>query len=159
MLQALKIKKYKTNEAIPEITKSLKQFHDGFKFFQANTRHMLAPIGLQLASYILNLAIYILVFYALGFNQLTLGFFIMVFFLTSTIQGTSAAFSVGSLEIFLTSIFIFYGIEAAQSGIVAALIRSVIFWFPLVVGYIIIQLVGAKKLLKTTLKTGSQLSN
>jgi uncharacterized protein (TIRG00374 family) len=156
LFKALKIKKYKTNDALPEITKSLKQFHEGFKFFQSNIRQMLVPIGLQLVSYILNLAIYILVFYALGFTQLTIGFFIMVFFLTSTIQGTSAAFSVGSLEIFLTSIFIFYGIEAAQSGITAALIRSVIFWFPLVVGYIIIQIVGAKKLLKTTLETDSR---
>ncbi len=147
VLKALKIKKYRSSEAPSEIANSLKQFHDGFKFFRTNPRQLVMPYIFQLLAYGLNLVIYILVFYALGFSQLAFGFFVMVYFLASTIQGTSAAFSVGSLEILLTSIFIFYGIEAAQSGVTAALLRSVIFWFPLIIGYIIIQLVGAKKIL------------
>jgi glycosyltransferase 2 family protein len=152
VLKALKIKKYNTNEAPTGIVNSLKHFHDSFEFFRANRHQLVMPYIFHITAYVLNLAIYVLIFYALGFSQLALGFFVMVYFLTSTIQGTSAAFSVGSLEILLTSVFIVYGIEAAQSGVTAALIRSIIFWFPLIVGYIIIQLIGAKKILKNNLK-------
>ena len=74
-------------------------------------------------------------------------FFIVVYFLAGAIQDASAVFSVGALEIILTSIFIFYGIQPAVSGVTAAVLRSVTFWFPLLVGYAIVQVVGARKLL------------
>ncbi len=45
------------------------------------------------------------------------------------------------------TIFVLYGLNPALSGITAALVRSVTFWSPLIIGYVIVQVVGAKKLL------------
>lgn len=152
VFKTLHIKSYSSGKTLTELLDSLKLFHESFKFFRSNPMRLIVPYGFQILAYGFNLVIYILVFYAVGINQLLLGFFVTVYFLTSTIQGTTASFSVGILEILLTSIFIFYGIDAAQSGVTAALLRSVIFWFPLVIGYIIIQIVGAKKVLNAAEK-------
>ena len=106
----------------------------------------------------LSITVYVLAFYALGFNS-SIAFIVVVYFLTGAIQDASAAFSVGSLEILLTNIFIFYGFSAALSGVAAAVLRSLTFWFPLVVGYVIVQVGGSQKtcwLLKTKQKTVEQ---
>jgi hypothetical protein len=78
---------------------------------------------------------------------LFIDFFIVVYLITGIVQDASASFSVGSLEIILTSIFIVYGIKPAVSGIAAVLLRTLTFWFPILAGYVIVQFVGAKKLL------------
>ena len=83
-----------------------------------------------------------MVFYALGFNYLLLDFFLLVYFLAGAIQDATAAFSVGGLAILLTNLFIFFGIAPATSGVAAAVLRTVTFWFPLLVGYVIVQVVG-----------------
>jgi len=50
---------------------------------------------------------------------------------------------VGALEIILIRIFILYGIQPAVSGVVAAILGSTTFWFPLLAGNAIVQVVGA----------------
>jgi glycosyltransferase 2 family protein len=148
LLKALRIKRYRTQTGLsPNLVASLKSFHEGFEFFRGNPRYLVRPIFLQLTAYILNLLIYVLVFYSLGFHGLIFDFFILTYFLAGAVQDATSAFSVGGLEILLTNVFIFFGIPAASSGVAAAVLRSVTFWFPLVVGYIIVQVVGAKKLL------------
>ena len=62
-------------------------------------------------------------------------------------QDAAASFSVGSLEILLATIFLLYGINPGISGIAAVVLRSAGFWFPLFVGFICVQIVGAKNLL------------
>jgi hypothetical protein len=54
---------------------------------------------------------------------------------------------VGTLDILLATIFVLYGLNPALSGITAALVRSVTFWSPLIIGYVIVQIVGAKNVL------------
>jgi glycosyltransferase 2 family protein len=127
--------------------KFLSLFHEGFKFFSANPCLLIAPIVLNVISFILNFAVYVLIFYSLGLTNLPLDFFIIVYFLAGAIQDGLAAFSVGSLEIILTNIFILYGIPPATSGVAAVLVRSLTFYFPLILGYVCIQVIGAKNLL------------
>lgn len=73
----------------------------------------------------------------------------MVYFLTDGIQNFVAAFSVGGLEIFLTNIFILYRVPPAASGVAAVVLRSVTFYFPLILGYACVQVIGAKNMLSS----------
>ena len=127
--------------------KFLSLFHEGFKFFSANPRLLIAPIIFNVISFILNFAVYVLIFYSLGLTNLPIDFFIIIYFLAGAIQDGLAAFSVGGLEIILTNIFILYGIPPATSGVAAVLVRSLTFYFPLILGYACIQVIGAKNLL------------
>ena len=147
ILKALRIKRFSSDGLSPGLMESLKSFHEGFKFFRANPRYLIKPIIFQTLSYTLNLTVYVLVFYALGFNYMLIDFFILVYFLAGAIQDAASAFSVGGLEILLTNLFIFFGIAPATSGVAVTVLRSVTFWFPLLMGYIIVQVVGARKLL------------
>jgi uncharacterized protein (TIRG00374 family) len=131
----------------PEFMDALKRFHGSFLFFRSHPRKLVKPYVFQAAAYSLSLVIYIFVFYSLGLTQETLSFFILVYFLAGAVQDLASAFSVGGLEILLTSIFIFYGIEPAKSGVAAGVLRSVTYWFPLIAGYVIVQIVGARRLL------------
>jgi uncharacterized protein (TIRG00374 family) len=148
ILKALRIKRFRSGEGLSSgLVNSLESFHEGFAFFRANPRYILKPIVFQALAYVLNFTVYVLVFYALGFDHLLFDFFILVYFLAGAVQDATSAFSVGALEILLTNIFIFFGIAPAASGVAAAVLRSVTFWLPLIVGYVILQVVGAKKLL------------
>ncbi|MCW4005116.1 MAG: flippase-like domain-containing protein [Candidatus Bathyarchaeota archaeon] len=147
LLRFLRIKRFKTQTLPAKLVDSLQSFNAGFQFFRENPRRLIKPYIFQILSYTLYLAVYVLVFYALGLNYLFLDFFIVVYFLAGTVQDATAAFSVGGLEILLTSIFIFYGVEPAQSGVAAAMLRSVTFWLPVIAGYLIVQIVGAKHIL------------
>lgn len=152
VLKALRIKKYQSGEFSPKLVASLKKFHQGFAFFRAHPKNLLKPVMFQAIAYVLNLLMYVLVFYALGLDYLSLNFFILVYFLTGAVQDAASVFSVGGLEILLTNLFIYYGVEPATSGVAAAVLRSITFWFPLIVGYIIIQVVGAQQLLKAEVR-------
>jgi hypothetical protein len=61
-------------------------------------------------------------------------FSLLLFFLVSAIQEAVGVFSVGALDICLANIFIFCSIPVAASVTVVAVLRIVIFWFPLIVG-------------------------
>jgi uncharacterized protein (TIRG00374 family) len=152
VLKALRIKKYRSGEFSPGLVDSLKKFHQGFGFFRAHPKSLIKPVIFQAVAYALNLSTYVLIFYALGLDYLNLDFFILVYFLAGAVQDAASVFSVGGLEILLTNLFIFYGVAPATSGVAAAVLRSVTFWFPLIVGYIIVQVVGARQLLKAEVR-------
>ncbi|MFB3889992.1 MAG: flippase-like domain-containing protein [Candidatus Bathyarchaeia archaeon] len=130
----------------PKTLESLGFFQQGFKFLRANPRHIVKPFFLQMVAFVLNIAVYVFVFYALGFSRLPIDFFIVVYLLTGAIQDVAGVFSVGFLDILLTSIFMFYGIPPAESGVATAVLRSVVFWFPLTVGYLSARHVSVKGL-------------
>ncbi|HUK85203.1 MAG TPA: lysylphosphatidylglycerol synthase transmembrane domain-containing protein [Candidatus Acidoferrum sp.] len=129
--------------------KSLSDFYDGFRSFREKPRLLIKPFFFHAISYILGLVVYILIFYALGIPSSNPEFYIVVFFIATAFQDAAASFSVGSLEILLATIFLLYGISPGISGIAAVVLRSAGFWFPLFVGFICVQIVGAKNLLST----------
>lgn len=110
---------------------------------------LVKPLVIHLISYLLGLSVYILVFYALGIPS-TPELYVVVYFIATAVQDAAATFSVGSLDIILASIFLLYGLNAGVSGIAALLMRSVGFWFPLFVGFLAVQYLGAKNLLSQT---------
>jgi len=108
---------------------------------------LVKPFIFLTLSFLLSLSAYVLVFLALGIHGESLGFFIVMYFIAGSLTDAAASFSVGTLDILLATLFILYGLNPALSGITAALVRVVTFWFPLIVGYAIIQIVGARNLL------------
>ena len=147
ILGFFRIKKYSSEEARQKTYESLSLFHEGSRFFSKNPRQLILPLIFQILAYFLSITVYIFMLSTLGFKFTFIGFFIVVYFLAGAIQDASAVFSVGALEIILTSVFVFYGFEAALSGVAVAMLRSVTFWFPVVVGYIIIQVIGARSMI------------
>jgi uncharacterized protein (TIRG00374 family) len=147
VLRKIRPKKYSSGELTEETKESLAAFYNGFKIFREKPRHLVKPIIFLSLSFLLYLSAYILVFYALGIRSQTFAFFITIYFIAGSVQDAAAGLSVGTLDIILATLFILYGLNPALSGITAVLIRSVGFWFPLIVGYIVVQIVGAGKLL------------
>ena len=153
LLKVLRVKRYRSQNVLsPGLVASLRSFHEGFALFRGRPRHLVAPIIFQSIAYSLSLLSYILVFYSLGFTNLIFDFFIIVYFLAGAIQDFASVFSVGGLEILLTNLFVFFGIGQATSGVAAAVLRSVTFWFPLIVGFVIVQVIGARSLLNPDIR-------
>ena len=96
---------------------------------------------------ILNISVYVLVFYALGFRNLFIDFFIIIYFIVGTIQIAAAVFSVGALDIVLTNLFVIYGVPIGFSVLAATMLRVLTFWLPVLIGYVTVQVVGARRLL------------
>ncbi len=132
---------------IERTQKSLSDFYDGFHSFREKPKLLIKPFFFHAISYSLGLAVYIMIFYALGIPSSNPEFYIVVFFIATAVQDAAASFSVGSLEILLATIFLLYGINPGISGISAVVLRSAGFWFPLLVGFVCVQIVGAKNLL------------
>jgi hypothetical protein len=61
-----------------------------------------------------------------------------------------SSFSVRSLDIILASILLLYGMDPEISAVTALLLRSVGFWFQLFVGFIGVQVLGARDLIART---------
>ncbi|HLN89763.1 MAG TPA: lysylphosphatidylglycerol synthase transmembrane domain-containing protein [Candidatus Binatia bacterium] len=117
---------------------SLAAYYTGFKKFRERPVLLIRPFVLHGISYLLGLFSYIFIFYALEIPS-TPEFYVIVFFIATAVQDAVASFSVGSLDIILASIFILYGLNPGLSGITALLVRSVGFWFPLLMGFVAFQ--------------------
>jgi uncharacterized protein (TIRG00374 family) len=146
LLKTFRPKHYRL-EKIEGTEKSLSSFYDGFRTFRENPKLLIRPLILHAISYILGLSVYILIFYALGIPSSNPEFYVVVFFIATAVQDAAASFSVGGLEILLATIFLLYGINPGVSGVAAVVLRSAGFWFPLLVGFICVQIIGAKNLL------------
>jgi len=147
ILRTFRPKKYVSKDLSPETRESLSAFYQGFRVFRENPRQIIKPFVFLTISFLVSLSAYVLVFFALGLQSQSFAFFIIVYFVAGSLTDATASFSVGTLDIILATIFILYGLPRAQSGITAALLRSVTFWFPLILGYVIVQVVGTKNLL------------
>jgi len=156
ILRVLRPGKYRSNDFSPGTKRSLAAFYSGFKTFREKPRYLVKPFVYLTISWLFNLSQFILVFFALGLQGLPFAFFIVVYFIAGSVTDLTASFSVGTLDILLATIFILYGLNPALSGITAILVRSVTFWFPLIFGFIIVQVYGAKRLLAPESKEKSK---
>jgi uncharacterized protein (TIRG00374 family) len=148
LLGFLRLNKYLPADLPEKTQNSLLALHQGFETFRSKPRCLLKPLFFQFLSLIFNLAAYFLVFYSLGLRNLHLDFFVIVYFIVGTIQIAAAVFSVGALDIALANLFVFYGVPDIRFGaLAAALLRFLTFWLPIIVGYVTVQVVGARKLL------------
>jgi uncharacterized protein (TIRG00374 family) len=142
-------KRFKTDDLQRRTEKNLDVFHQGFEILRRHPRHIIMPLIYSTLGWLFQILVYFLVFYALGFGNIAFGLVILVASITMYIQGISAAFSVGIVEIIMATLYVSSGIPTAIGGVATALIRIMIFWFQILVGFAIIQWIGAKKLLST----------
>lgn len=147
VLKILKIKRFPPEETSRRAEGALSVFHEGFQTFRKSPKHIVKPLVYQLFSLVLNIAVYALVFYAIGFANVHLDFFIIAYFVVGTVQVAAAVFSVGTLEIILTNLFVLYGVPIDLSWLAATLLRFLTFWLPILVGYVTVQVIGARSLL------------
>lgn len=131
------------------IHQNLQQFHSQFKYFSENWRVLAKAAAYSFLAWLLHLSVYFLVFYALGFNEITKKFFeaVVVYSISVSIQSTPIALPLGLMEITMTSLYVLFGVPALISGIATLFIRFATFWFQIIVGYIITQWLGVKNLL------------
>jgi uncharacterized protein (TIRG00374 family) len=138
--------KKNTLEDLEKARGTLANFYQGFRVFRENPKSLAKPFMFHIMAYILGLLVYVLVFYALGIPAPSPVFYIVVYFVATAFQDAVASFSVGSLDILLATIFILYGINPGTSGIAAIIVRTASFWFPLLVSFICVQIMGARNL-------------
>ena len=148
IIKTFRPKRYQQSN-IEKTEKSLEAYYEGFRTFRKKPKLLVKPFILHSISYLLGLVVYVLIFYALNIPSSSPTFYVTVFFITTAFQDATASFSVGSLEIFLATIFLIFGINPGISGVAAVVLRSAIFWFPLLVGFLCVQFVGARRLVET----------
>jgi glycosyltransferase 2 family protein len=154
LLKSLKMKRFPPEELSRKAEDALTVFHQGFETFRKNPKHIVKPMVYQLIALILNIAVYMLVFYSIGFKTMYIDFFIIAYFIVGTVQIAAAVFSVGTLEIILTNLFVLYGVPLGLSGLAATLLRLLTFWLPILVGYVTVQVIGARSLLNPKAREG-----
>ncbi len=146
LMQFLHLRRSKSAETAENTKKSLELFYQAFQTVRKSPRKLVRPFVYQLSYLTLSILVYVAVFEALGFRNISIGFLIIVYFIASSIQGATASFSVGSLDIILATVFNFNGMTPADSGIAVVVLRSVTYWIPLLIGYTVAQLVGARNI-------------
>ena len=145
--KVMKLDRFVSPDLQERTQESLSVLHQSFKTFRRRPKNLVWPVVFQVASLILNIFVYVLVFYALGIRNLYIDFFIIAYFIVGTVQIAAAVFSVGTLDIVLTNLFVIYGVPIGFSVLAATLLRALTFWLPILIGYVTVQVVGAKKLL------------
>src|SRR3989337_3901782 len=86
LLKALKMKRFSPEELSRKAEDALSVFHQGFETFRKSPKHIVKPMVFQVLSLLLNIAVYMLVFYSIGVKNLSIDFFIIAYFIVGTVQ-------------------------------------------------------------------------
>lgn len=126
----------------------LSTFSMAFKTFKAQPRYLIKPVLFAVASWIFNLIVYLMVFYALDFTVISILDLATMYCIITTVETVTAGFPVGAVEVTMVSVFSMFGVPLAVAGAVTTLSRLLTFWSQVIVGYPLVQWAGAKALLK-----------
>ena len=146
-IRVISLGRFKGDKLLTRAEGTLLSFETGFQIFREKPRHLIMPAVFLFLSWLASLLSFLFVFYALDYFSLPMDLLLVGFSLAVALQGIMAAFSVGILDIFMTQFLSLYKITIAASSIAVLLVRFVIFWFPIIAGYIVIQSKGARSLL------------
>lgn len=127
--------------------RALGSFYQGIDVIVSRPRSLIKPILFNFASWFFHLAIYSLVFYALGL-EISLEVSIIVYSITVAVQTVPIGLPVGLVEVVMLNLYNIFGILPAASGTATALIRVVTFWFQIIVGYVMAQWIGINTLVQ-----------
>jgi uncharacterized protein (TIRG00374 family) len=129
----------------------LSVFHASVKSFGRNPRFLIRPFIYSYLSWFSQLAIYLLVFYALGISWVLrcVPQMIVVFSITLAVQTIPVGFPVGLVEFVMTYLYnMLLSTSPAVNGLATSLIRVVTFWFQVMVGFLIVQWLGIRRVLQ-----------
>ena len=130
----------------------LSVFHRAVVSFGRNPRILAKPFLYSYLSWFSQLAVYLLVFYALGIPWIfyCVPQMMVVFSITLAVQTIPIGFPVGLVELVMTYLYnILLGTSPAMNGLATSLIRIVTFWLQILVGFLIIQWLGIRRILQT----------
>ncbi|MFA5365803.1 MAG: flippase-like domain-containing protein [Candidatus Bathyarchaeia archaeon] len=127
----------------------LSSFSEAFKTFKAHPRYLIKPVLFAVASWMFNLIVYLMIFYSLDFTAISIIDLATVYCIITTVETVTAGFPVGAVEVTMVSMFSIYGVPLVVAGAVTTLSRLLTFWSQVIVGYPLVQWVGAKSLLKS----------
>ena len=146
-VEIITFKRFRREKLLARAQGPLLSFETGFQMYREDPKCLVMPFVLLLLSWVFGVLSFVLVFFALGYFFLPIDFFLMGFALTISIQGVAAILSMGTLDVFMTKFLGLYNITIGASGVAVLLVRFIIFWLQIILGYVIIQLVGARRLL------------
>ncbi len=126
--------------------KFLGGYHSSIKQLGENPKRFFKAIIYAIVSFIFEISVIFLSFYALG-QSVPISTVLIVFTLTGTLQ-TVGITLLGFTEIVMTSIFSFLGVSVVLSFSVTLLSRIVTLWFRLIVSYIALQWTGIRIITK-----------
>jgi uncharacterized protein (TIRG00374 family) len=139
-------KKWNPQKARLRAEEFLGRFHASIQDLGANPKTLVKPIIYAVVSFIFEVGVVFLSFYALG-QSVPVSTVLIVFTLTGTLQ-TVGITMFGFTEIVMTSIFSFLGIPVYVSFSVTLLTRVVTLWFRLIISYMALQLAGIQIITK-----------
>ncbi len=137
---------------------SLSSFRFVFRTFKDHPRRLIKPTLYAVAAWVFNLVVYLMIFYSLNFTAISLVDLATVYCIITTVETISAGIPVGAVEVTMINLFALYGVPIVIAGAATTLTRLLTFWGQVIVGYPIVEWIGAKSLLKTASKTHSAYS-
>ena len=148
----------KNQEKLADISEKAKRtlfmFHQSVKTLGKNPACLVKPFIYSYTSWFFHLIVYFLGFYTLGFSQVAnySSQIAILFSITLAIQTIPIGFPIGLVEGVMTYLGnLLFQVDLATSSLAALMIRSVTFWFQILVGYLIAQWMGLTQLLRRNL--------
>lgn len=151
-------RRFNFSEIKEKAQRNLSYFSDGFKSFGVNFKALMKSVSYSFIAWLFHLSIYFLVFYALGFSDISAKVYetIVVYSVSMAVQATPIALPLGLVEVVMTSLYALLGVPIAISGTATLLIRIITFWLQIIIGYVIAQFMGVKNLLDRSRKETSK---
>ena len=134
-----------------KIHNGLSSFSEVFKTFKNHPRQLIKPVIFAVASWIFYLVVYLMIFYSLNFTGISLIDLATVYCIITTVETITAGVPVGAVEVTMINLFTLYGVPIAVAGAVTTIARLLTFWCQVIVGYPLVEWIGAKSLLKGNL--------
>jgi uncharacterized protein (TIRG00374 family) len=126
------------------LQKTLLSFSLSFKTYRTHPKLLLKPLFFAIIAWTFSLLVFLMVFYALGYPEISIFSLATVFSVTSTVETLTAGFPVGAVEITMVNMFSLYGVPLATAAAATTLTRLITFWCQVLIGYPLINIAGLK---------------
>jgi uncharacterized protein (TIRG00374 family) len=132
---------------------SLSSFSMVFKTFRNHPKKLVKPTVYAITAWLFSLILYLMIFYALDFTAISLVDLATVYCIVSTVETVTAGVPVGAVEVTMVNMFSIYGVPIATAAAATTIARLLTYWCQVLVGYPIVQWIGAKSLTGLNLKS------
>jgi uncharacterized protein (TIRG00374 family) len=87
-----------------------------------------------------------MIFYSLNFTAISLVDLATVYCIITTVETVTAGIPVGAVEVTMVNMFSIYGVPIAVAAAATTIARLLTYWCQILVGYPLVQWIGAKSL-------------
>jgi uncharacterized protein (TIRG00374 family) len=136
-----------------KIRQSLTSFSGVFRTFKDQPRQLIKPTLYAITAWVFNLVVYLMIFYSLDFTAISIFDLATVYCIITTVETITAGLPVGAVEVTMVSLFSLYGVPLAIAGVATTLVRLLTFWCQILVGYPLVEWIGAKSIIKFNLNS------